>query len=1185
MSNLNTIAGLRISLASPEQIRKWSCGEVTKADTINYLTNKPEKGGLFCERIFGPTKDWTCACGKYRRERTPGFVCEKCGVEIAPSRVRRERMGHIELAVPVAHSWFARGVPSILAILLGLSPRQLTSILGYTGYLVTWIDEEKRHSALRHLNEEDEAERSLYQRIETLAVGNFLDETQYRSLAVLCGEGFRAQTGAEAVRSQLDALDLTELATSLRSAIHEGTGNQKKAIKRLHIVEAFRSSGTNPSWTLLEVIPVLPPDLRPLVHLGGGRFAASDLNLLYARVIHRNARVQRFIKLDAPDALLNYEKRLLQDACDALFDNTRCMHPLTGARRQPLKSLTDVLKGKQGRFRRNLLGKRVDYSGRSVICVDLDLQLHECGLPKKIALELFKPFVIRKLVDRNLACSPRYAKRMVERRNPLVWDQLAECMHEKVVILNRAPTLHRLSIQAFEAKLVEGDAIRLHPLVCNAFNADFDGDQMAVHLPLSDEAQSEARRLMLSVRNLRSPASGDPAISLSQEIVLGCFYLTEDRLSKKRAGRVFVDANEARLAYDQGIIDLHTHITVRIPDQQVYDAPPPSPASSPRRGRIETTVGRLIFNELLPTCLRYRNYAMTKECLKQLVIESLTLIGEDATARLADAIKHLGYRFATKSGISFAISDIQEPPEKQKLVEQGQVSAQEIQHEYQYGTINKEERDQRIITLWTETTEQISKKLLELLDPWGTISTIVKSGATKARFQQIRQLLGIRGLMADPSGRIIPIPVLGNYLVGLKTWEVFIAGSGARKGFMDRSLNTAQSGYLTRKLVEVGMEVWITMEDCETQDGWLITSEESRTLGLPDLRSRIVGRILAESVGGLEAGVLLDEQHVENLLASGVTALRVRSPFTCQADYGICCRCYGRDLATGNLVKRGAAVGVIAGQSIGEPGTQLTMRTFHSGGIANAQGDITQGLPRVSELFEARVPKGAALLAEIEGTIQIEKQEGAGRTVIRIIDSASALPTEQTREYEIVPGQSLAVQDGQAVDIGTPLTAGACNPRQLLSLQGRETVARYLINEVQRVYRGTGVYMNDKHIEVIVRQMLRYVQVTDPGDTDLLPGDTLDRFDFQIANVRTLAQGGQLAIAHPVLLGLTRTALHTSSWIAAALFQETSRVLTSAAIRGQVDFLKGFKERVVLGDAHSEYHCLTLVHVKIITKT
>jgi DNA-directed RNA polymerase subunit beta' len=1071
-------------------------------------------------------------------------------------------MGHIELVVPIVHPWFARGGKSMLSLLLDLSPRQLSAVLAYHGYLVTEVHETRRAEALRTFGVSSEPSPELQQHLARLARGTFLSQEHYYDLTQLYGDCFRAHTGAEAVRLQLEALDLSALAASLRRQIREGSGNPRRAIARLQVVEALRRSGTNPSWAVMDVLPVLPPDLRPLVHVGGGRFATADINTLYGRILHRNARLRRFMARNAPEAMLRYEKRLLQEAVDALFDNARRQYPMTGARRQPLKSLTDILSGKRGRFRRNLLGKRVDYSGRSVICVGLDLRLHECGLPKRMALELFKPFVIRKLIERHLAERPRQAKRMVERHHPAVWDQLAECMHEKVVLLNRAPTLHRLSIQAFEPRLVEGSAILLHPLVCSAFNVDFDGDQMAVHLPLSDEAQAEARRLMLSVRNLRSPSTGEPAISLSQDIVLGCFYLTADRPGNQQAARVFVDGNEARMAYEQGVIDLHTPIIVRLPDRQMYDAPPPAHPTSPVRGRIQTTVGRLIFNEVLPDVLGFRNYAMTREKLKQLVAASLAHLGEEATARLADAIKRLGFHFATRSGISFAMSDIQEPPQKQQMVEQGQQSALEIQRDYLEGTINAEERDQRLIAHWTQITEEISQRLLALLDPCGTIATIVQSGATKAKFQQIRQLSGMRGLLAGPSGRIIPVPVLGNYRRGLSTWEIFIAASGARKGFMDRSLNTAQSGYLTRKLVEAGMEVWTTREDCGTQEGWLITNEESQALGLPDMTSRVEGRVLAEPVDNLAAGTLLDEEQVRRLLASGITGLRVRSPFTCQADYGICCRCYGRDLATGELVKPGVAVGIIAGQSIGEPGTQLTMRTFHSGGIANAQGDITQGLPRVSELFEARVPRAAALLAEICGMVQIEKEADTEKTVIRIIPQGES---DQAKVYTVAAAQSLLVEDGACVQIGTPLTTGARNPRQVLALQGREATARYLLSEVQRVYRTTGVYINDKHIEVIVRQMLRYVQVSDPGDTSLLPGDLVDRFHFMRENTQTLSQGGTPALARPALPGLTRVALQTASWIAAASFQETSRVLTGAAIRGQVDPLRGYKERIVLG--------------------
>ncbi len=880
-------------------------------------------------------------------------------------------------------------------------------------------------------------------------------------------------------------------------------------------------------------------------------------------MLHRNARIKRFIEQGAPDLILNQEKRLLQEACDGLFDNARSPRPFRGPGKQPLKSLTDALKGKQGRFRRNLLGKRVDYSGRSVICVGLDLKLHECGLPKNMALELFKPFVMRKLLDRAYASSPHHAKRLVERRDPLVWDLLAEVMQEKLVLLNRAPTLHRLSIQAFEATLVEGDAIRLHPLVCSAFNADFDGDQMAVHLPLSEEAQAEARELLLSTRNVRSPAAGEPGIALSQEIVLGCFYLTEDRSASRTAPRVFSDSNEARLAYDHGRIDLHTPLLVRLPGLAIYHAPPAaSPPALPERGRVVTTVGRLIFNELLPQGLQYQNYPMTKEALKHLIAESLSRYGEEETARLADTLKRLGYYWATRSGISFAMSDMKEPPEKRTLVEQGQALAQEIQTRYQEGMITEQERDQQTIDLWTQMTEQISARLMALLDPFGTLATIVKSGATKARFQQIRQLSGIRGLLTDPSGRIIPLPVLGNYLSGLQVWEIFIAARGARKGFMDRSLNTAISGYLTRKLVEVGTEVWTTLDDCATTQGWLITQQESQAIGLPDMHSRIVGRMLAEPVADLCAGTILDDALVDHLLARQITAVRVRSPLCCEALYGICRYCYGRDLATGKLVRRGVAVGIIAGQSIGEPGTQLTMRTFHSGGIAHAQGDITQGLPRVNELFEARVPARAALLSLTAGRVQLERREATGRQRLRVSDPAAPFAE---RTYDFAAGQRLLVEEGQSVEIGTPLTAGPLDPQQLLKLLGREAVARYLVMEVQRVYRATGVYLNDKHIEIIVRQMLRSVQIVQSGDTDLLVGTIMDRFACASANLAVIVQGGSPALARPVLLGLTRTAFQTASWVAAASFQDTSRVLTQAAIRRQVDPLRGFKERIALG--------------------
>jgi DNA-directed RNA polymerase subunit beta' len=1168
------ITGLRISLASPEQIRSWSAGEVTSAETLDFRTHKPVRDGLLCERIFGPVKDWTCACGRYRRERVSGFVCPHCGVEVGSHRLRRERMGHIELAVPVAHPWFARATPSILATLLGLSKRQLDDILAYRAYLVHSIDEAARARLLA-----EEAKRGIQDTLHTifadLTYGAVLPEERYDVLVRRYGRAFQAQTGGAALHSHLAALNLDALSTDIRSAWQAGQGHQRQLLRRLQIVEALRASGINPSWMLLTVIPILPPDLRPMVPLDGGRFATSDLTLLYARILRCNTRVKHFEQCGAPRVMLNHEKRQLQAACDALFDNERLPHPLTDGYRRPLKSLTACVQGKYGRLRRNLLGKRVDYSGRSVICAGLDLRLHQCGLPKKICVELFKPFLIRVLLSRSLAVSVRQAKRLVERRDPVIWDALAEAMTGKVVLLNRAPTLHRLSIQAFEAVMVEGHAIRLHPLVCAAYNADFDGDQMAVHLPLSDAAQEEARRLLLSTHNLRGPASGEPSITLSQEIVLGLYYLTEARVEGQAARQMFTSSEEARLAYEEGCITLHTPILVRVPDQTILQEAPPAQAQpAPTRGRIKTTVGRLIFNEALPEALRFRNYPMTKEALKQLIAESLARCGEEATARLADTLKQLGFDYATRSGISFGIADMRMPPERQALIAKGRESVQEIDALYHRGELTEEEWSRQAIAVWTQITEEISAAVSSALDPYGALATIVKSGATKARFQQIRQLCGIRGLMARPSGAILPIPILSNYLVGLSTWELFLAASGARKGFMDRSLNTAQSGYLTRRLVEVGMEVWTTHQDCGTHDGILITAAESQERGLADFGSRIVGRVLAESVADLTVGTLLEEAHVNRLLEAGIRAVRVRSPLACQATYGICCRCYGRDLATGKQVRRGVAVGIIAGQSIGEPGTQLTMRTFHSGGIANAQGDITQGLPRVNELFEAHSPQRKAILSELAGRVSIMQDARTGRQIVQITaETASAgkevLPArargEVRHRYLIPAGQRLCVEQGQCVEAGKPLCEGAMDPRELLRLCGRGAVQRYLVGEVQRVYRTTGVYINDKHIEVIVRQMLRFVEVTEAGDTRLLPGERVDLFAFQAANAAALAQGGQPALAQPVLLGVTRATLQTASWVAAASFQETSRVLARAALGRTIDPLHGFKERIVLG--------------------
>jgi DNA-directed RNA polymerase subunit beta' len=1157
--------GLKITLASPSQIRSWSGGEVREPTTINYLTWKPEPQGLFSQQIFGPVDSWTCACGKYRQRREQGLRCDKCGVELADRSVRRERMGHIELAAPVAHPLFARRAPSVLAQLLDLSPKNVSSILSYASYLVLHIDERERvHLLGTQLDKGHETEI-----LNSMCVGDVLDSATFATLRLLYGSAFRAQTGADALRERLTALDLDALASCLRKQIEEGILPRKKASKRLQVVEALRVSGVKPAWMILEVLPVLPPELRPLLPMRSGQFISSDLNAGYERILHRNNRIKQLQEAQAPEVILNNERRLLQEACDALFDNGHRSRPVLGSNAQPLKSLTDMISGKQGRFRKNLLGKRVDYSGRSVIVGDPTLQLHQCGLPTSICLELFKPFVIRKLLERHVTRTPRAAKRMVERprlRPMLMWDLLEEVMFEKVVLLNRAPTLHRLSIQAFEARRVEGNAIRLHPLVCSAFNADFDGDQMAVHLPLSDQAQREARELMLSIRNLRSAATGEPTISISQEMVLGLFYLTETRPSTKSAGRMLSSATEARLALEHGVLYLHTPIVVQIDQLTVISAPGAQREARPTNRRIETTTGRLIFNEVLPHELGYRNHAMTKDAIKQLIAECLDRLGPQRTANVADELKRLGFTYATRSGLSFALSDIEVPPEKQTLLAEADAEASAIEEQYREGMITADERYRQLIVHWSSATDSISKRLEACLNPYGSLATIIKSGATKAKFQQIRQLSGIRGLMARPSGEIIEIPIRGNYLEGLNTREAFIASSAARNGFMGRSLNTSTTGYLTRKLVETGMEVWITEADCGTTGGFLITHEESQSAGLSTMHSRLIGRCLSEPIADLAAGQLIDERMADYLLSCGFTAVRVRSVLMCEAASGVCQRCYGSDLSTGKLVRLGTAVGVIAGQSIGEPGTQLSMKAFHSGGIANAQGDIRQGLPRVIELFEARSPIPSAPQATLSGTVMLIPGRTGGQIRVNVVPSDDQAPWT----CELCVGQKPLFQAGQWIEVGTPVCNGPLDPHEILQVLGREATARYIINEVQRVFRATGVVIHDKHLECIVRQMLRYALVQTAADTTLVPGERVDRFYFHSCNRHVLAQGGHPAIATPLLLGITRAALQTSSWMAAASFQETTRVLVDAALRGQEDHLIGIKERVMAGLALPE---------------
>jgi DNA-directed RNA polymerase subunit beta' len=1162
------IGAIRISLASPEQIRSWSSGEVLRPDTINHRTQRPEKGGLFCERIFGPVKDWACACGKFTRLRAKGIVCDRCGVEVGPSTLRRERMGHIELAAPVAHPWYSRSAPSSMALLLGLTSRELREILSYSLYVVTSRDEQARELALQRLAPPARGRDDLLR----LNVMGTLSEARYHELREAWGPGvFCAGTGAATVRDLLEGLDLDALAEQLRRESRTHAGDRRaRTVRRLGLVEALRASGVQPAWMILTVLPVLPPELRPVVSLAGGRLASADLNELYQRVLVRNERVRRLQQAEAPQLILHHEQRLLQAAVDALFDNRGASTGTTSSpgSRHPLRSLSDVLSGKGGRFRRNLLGKRVDYSARSVIVVGPDLRLHQCGLPKSLALELFKPFVMRRLVERGCAFNTKSAARLVQRQEPEVWDALEEVIRDHPVLLNRAPTLHRLSLQAFEPVLVEGSAIQLHPLVCSAYNADFDGDQMAVHLPLSPRAREEARSLLLSTVNLLSPATGEPSIGASGDMVLGCYYLTEVRPGQRGEGRRFSDAVEARLAYEHGVVGLQAQVGVRLPGvSALFDAPPPAPPRPLSRGElVETTVGRLIFNEALPARLGYRNYATRKEHLKQILGECFAACGREKTAALADAIKGLGFSYATRSGVTLAMGDLTVPSARQEELARADARIAELDDQYREGLITGQEKYQQTLEVWNEATENVTSLVEAALDPFGPLATIAQSGATKAKFQQIRQLSGMRGLMASPSGRIIDVPIRGNFSEGLSVLEYFISSHGARKGLADTALRTAESGYLTRRLVDAAQEVVVTQEDCGDGEGILVTNEESRALGLPSLAPRLIGRVLAEGSAHLPAGTLLTDERCAELVAAGVDAARVRSPLTCQAPRGVCRRCYGADLATGQLVAAGAAVGVIAAQSIGEPGTQLTLRTFHSGGTAFAQGDITQGLPRIIELFEARAPREPAVLSEIDGEVFLAPAEPPGAWAVRVLGAAHpSLDEREERLYQIPPARALAVRQGQWIVAGTPLTTGSYNPQDILRICGRGAAQMYLLREMQAVYRATGVYLHDKHIEIVIRQMLRRVLIEDPGDTTLIPGQIVEARAFADATAAALAEGGAPATARLLLLGITRAALETDSFLAAASFQHTKRVLAQAALAGQPDRLVGLKENVIIG--------------------
>jgi DNA-directed RNA polymerase subunit beta' len=1487
MLEINEFNAIRISLAAPEDILAWSHGEVTKPETINYRTLKPERDGLFCERIFGPTKDWECYCGKYKRVRYKGVVCDKCGVEVTRSKVRRDRMGHITLAAPVSHIWFVKGTPSRLGLLLDISPRNLERVIYFAAYVITGVDEvfreelrqqiradyeQKREtfleqaenrraafsqrlgqnldnigsdqsSALQNIEEEyvarregliaeadklrewleenmgmrveedisfanvvlveeekpvteqtfeqleelleqeldkldtqrqsnindaellgdadrerrehevNEEQEKLQEKLQveldnavreekekldlldSLRLRRVLSENEYRILRELAPGVFQADMGASAVREIVSQVDMDELANQLQEEIQTSSGQRrKKATKRLRVVESFRKSGNRPEWMIMTVLPVIPPDLRPMVQLDGGRFATSDLNDLYRRVINRNNRLKRLMELNAPEIIVRNEKRMLQEAVDALIDNGRRGRAVSGKGKHRLKSLSDMLKGKQGRFRQNLLGKRVDYSGRSVIVVGPKLQLHQCGLPKKMALELFKPFVMRRLVEKGFAHNIKSAKRIVERVRPEVWDVLEEVIKDYLVLLNRAPSLHRLSIQAFEAKLIEGSAIQLHPLVCAAFNADFDGDQMAVHVPLSRKAQEEARTRMLSVYNLLSPAHGDPIITPSQDIVLGCYYLTMVSADAKGSGKHFINQNEAMLAYDKGLLDIQAPIWIRmtedelnegtaseedipvsfqfhqfeenghgqhspenevvaLPDQQrelLAHVTPIFP-DVPLEGRIrnndlglkvvsdehnnteavliETTIGRLIFNRSLLPPLRYYNGLVSKKGLKEIIadcykyytnprnipVEEMDAIrqvyanktehelarirGSEQTATQADKIKSLGFQYATLGGMTIGINDIEVPAAKYDIVDDSDRLVSDLEKQFRRGLITEEERYREVVGVWQRATKQVTEKVKESLNPFSPVSMMAISGA-RGNINQISQMAGMRGLMSDPTGRIIELPIKSNFREGLTVLEYFVSTHGGRKGLADTALRTADAGYLTRRLVDVSQDVIVNEEDCGTEEGvWLRRSDDEDLM--ENLEKRVVGRILAAPVLHPETGEAVAErnQEIDEDLSDyvmrqlGIDSIYVRSALTCQSEHGICRMCYGRNLATGKLVDKGEAVGIIAAQSIGEPGTQLTLRTFHTGGVASAD-DITQGLPRVQEIFEARSPKGKSLLAEIDGMAQLIKEEEGMRKIritanevytdeyelpshytVKVNDGAEVsesdvlaesnrsdsnempvlarmsgrisvrndrliISMEDHEERELVVSHTarlaqMSNEDGvlqpfeegksYRVVTGQQLTEGSADPQELLALQGREAVQRYLVNEAQKVYRSQGVNINDKHIEVIVRQMLRRVRIDEPGDTGMLHGELIETSEFKRINEDVLSQGGDPAVAATMLLGITKASLNTDSFLSAASFQETTRVLTEASINGKVDYLRGLKENVVIG--------------------
>lgn len=1371
------LTALRISLASPETIRSWSYGEVLKPETINYRRLRPEKDGLFCEAIFGPTRDYQCYCGKYKNPRYKGIVCDKCGVEVTRSSVRRERMGHIELATPVAHIWYTRRIPSYLGLLLDISRRNLDRVLYFAQYIVTYVDEDARQKALKRLEDEisisereqaneinekikqvkldrdrriaelnqqktelqsrsdeliamklepvmregqrleallqekmgqvmpkplpfeatgvtiveageavnahhiatiqravkerlDELEAEVRNQLQlemeqiTLEVQKvraeadeqmemlrnqledqsiisqgqntrlrdelqelhpftFLTESRYRELKQRWGQVFRADMGAEAFYDILRRLDLDKLASELWHEVRTSKSKQKrkKATIRLKVVESFRRSGNRPEWMVLTVLPVIPPDLRPMVQLDGGRFATSDLNDLYRRVINRNNRLKRLLELGAPDVIVRNEKRMLQEAVDSLIDNSQRGKALSRRGRRELKSLSDMLKGKKGRFRRNLLGKRVDYSGRSVIVVGPKLKLHQCGLPKTMALELYRPFVISKLVAHNYAANVKGARRFIERNRPEVWEVLEEAIKERPVLLNRAPTLHRLGIQAFEPVLIEGSAIQLHPLVTTAFNADFDGDQMAVHVPLSERAVWEARNLMLSSRNLLKPADGEPIISPSKDMVLGVYYLTmDDHLNHPNDGRYFASMDEVELAYQLGQVGVHTHI--HLMTETWYDENDKR-LPAPEKRIFETTVGRVLFNRILPERVRFRNIKLDKGGVKDLIGDVLEVCGQEVTTEVADLIKDIGFEYAMKSGATLAVSDITIPEEKEEIISKAQQSVEQVNRAFRRGLLTEQERNERIIDIWQQTTKVVADTVRKSMDPNGNLSTMALSGATKGGFGPIAQLAGMRGLMADPAGRIIRLPITSNFREGLTTLEYFISTHGARKGLADTALRTADAGYLTRRLVDVAQDIIINEQDCGTKEGIFIRKADD--VAGQSFRERLFGRVVAARVIDPRTGEvlaerddILDHNLSRKIEEADVDEVKVRSPMTCELIHGVCAKCYGMDLGRGKLAELGSAVGIVAAQSIGEPGTQLTLRTFHTGGVA-AGGDITTGLPRVEELFEARrTPKGEAIISQISGTVRIMQSdrysdqrlvrvehsemisdeytipEGWSVTVkdeavvslgdpiatmgeasitaqhagrVRVEEGKVFVSYEQrdSAEYEIPSTARLTVKDGEHIEAGTPLTEGSLNPHTILRIKGRDACAMYLLTEIQKVYRAQGQNINDKHFEVIIRKMLGKVQVIRPGDTEYLPADYVDRLEIRRTNERMVANGKQPARFTEILLGVTKASLNTDSFLSASSFQHTIKVLAGAAIAGTKDNLYGLKENVIIG--------------------